>query len=237
MRIAIIGYGKLGHEIEKAAIERGHSIELIIDKDNADELDSEHLESVDVAIEFTTPGTAVTNISTCLKSGIPVVSGTTGWLEQWDEMVRLCNEKGGALFYASNYSIGVNILFAVNTQLAEIMNDFPQYRVSVEEIHHVHKLDAPSGTAISLAEQIIEKSPAKKNWSLDTENPDTIRIDAKREGEVNGFHKILYDSEVDTIEISHNAKSRKGFANGAVMAAEFLAGKSGVFGMKDMLKL
>jgi len=237
MRTAIIGYGKMGHEIATIAQEKGHSVDLIIDMDNASDLNAENLAEIDVAIEFTTPGSAVKNIMTCLESNTPVVSGSTGWLGHWDEVVNSCRKLSGAFFYASNYSIGVNVLFAINKKLADVMEQFPQYNVSMEEVHHIHKKDAPSGTAISLAEQIIDRSNSLTTWTLEKKGKNQILIDARREDEVPGIHRVTYDSSFDTIEISHSAKSRKGFATGAVMAAEFLAGKTGVFSMEDMFKL
>ena len=237
MNIAIIGYGKMGKEIARIAKLRSHQIGLIIDIDNKEDLSAEKLGQNDVAIEFSSPQSAYHNITACLKAGIPVVSGTTGWLDRWDDVASIVEQTGTALFYASNFSIGVNILFAVNTYLAEIMNKFPQYEVSMEEIHHIHKLDAPSGTAITLADQVIEKNSSKDGWSLQKDNPKNILIDAKREGEVNGYHKVIYDSDIDTITIAHNAKSREGFATGAVLAAEYIKGKQRIHSMKDMLNL
>jgi len=225
----------MGKEIEKLARSRGHLISLIIDIDNAGDLNPEKLNGIDVAIEFSSPDSAFQNICKCLQAGIPVVSGTTGWLDKWTEIVELVNSSGSGLFYASNFSIGVNVMFAVNTRLAEIMQAFPHYDVSLEEIHHIHKLDAPSGTAITLANQIIENNSLKKTWSLENGKPEELYIDAKREGEVSGYHKVTWDSEIDTIELSHNAKSRMGFVMGAVMAAEYLKGKSGIHSMKEML--
>lgn len=237
MKIAIIGYGKMGQEIARIAKNRGHEISLTIDVDNASELNSENLKGVDVAIEFSSPDAAKSNIITCLQNNIPVVSGTTGWLDSWEEVSQICTENKGGLFYASNFSIGVNILFAINTKLASIMDSFPQYDVSMEEIHHIHKLDAPSGTAISLAEQISGQLQRKSGWSVDVETSENIHINSKREGEVKGFHSVTYESELDSITISHYAKSREGFATGAVLAAEFLLDKKGLFGMNDMLNL
>lgn len=237
MKIAIIGYGKMGHEIANMARDRGHTVDLIIDKDNASDLNEDNLASIDVAIEFSSPDAAFDNILSCIRGNTPVVSGTTGWLNRWSEVEKACETHSGAFFYASNFSIGVNILFAVNKKLASIMEGFPQYDVSMEEIHHVHKLDAPSGTAITLAEQIAEQLEAKEGWSLEPGDERKIHINAKREGEVNGYHKVIYDSEIDTLTISHNAKSRKGFASGAILAAEYIAGKQGMFSMKEMLNL
>lgn len=237
MNIALIGYGKMGKEIERVAKLRGHQIGLVIDIDNQHDLTPEKLVNTDVAIEFSTPQSAFRNIITCLKSNTAVVSGTTGWLDKWDNVVQLANETKVGFFYASNFSIGVNILFAVNEHLAEIMAKFSQYDVSIEEIHHIHKKDAPSGTAITLANQIAEKLSFKKSWSLRNDEPEKIFINARREGETHGFHKVIYDSEIDTIELSHNAKSREGFATGAILAAQYLNGKNGVHNMKDLLNL
>ena len=235
MNIAIIGYGKMGHEIAAVAEERGHEIALVIDKDNAEDLNPENLSKIDVAIEFSSPDSAFDNIITCIKSATPVVSGTTGWLTRWKEASAACNKYGGGLFYASNYSIGVNILFNINQKLASIMRNFPEYEVSMDETHHIQKLDAPSGTAITLAEQIIAEIPRKDSWTLEKNDPSKIRINATRKGDIKGFHQVTYDSEIDTISISHNAKSRKGFATGAVLAAEYMQNKTGIHNMSDML--
>ena len=237
MNIAIIGYGKMGHEIEAIARQRGHTIDLIIDLENSASLNAENLAKVDVAIEFSNPSAALNNILTCLNAKTPVVAGTTGWLDNWSEVEKACTENDAAFFYASNYSIGVNILFAINRNLAEIMNDFPEYDVSINEIHYVHKLYAPSGTAISLADQISKELKRKDRWSLEQANKENIWIKAEREGEVNGYHEVIYDSDIDTISISHSAKSRKGFATGAVLAAEYLPGKKGIHSMKELLNI
>lgn len=237
MNIAIIGYGRMGREIAAIAKERGHNIMLTIDVDNASDLNEKNLEAVDVAIEFSSPKSAFSNIITTLKSSTPVVSGTTGWLDKLDEAAKISKEYKTGLFYASNFSIGVNILFTINGKLAQIMNDFPEYKVSLAEVHHIHKLDAPSGTAISLSDQICKNIDSKKGWSMKNGTQSEIFIDAKREGEINGFHSVTYDSDVDTITISHNAKSRKGFATGAVLAAEYIIGKTGIHSMTEMLNL
>lgn len=234
MKIALIGYGKMGHAIEEIALSRGHEIVCRIDKDNQDDFDSPQFKSADVAIEFTAPTVALGNYRRAFAAGVPVVSGTTGWLEHLPEVKEAC-EKGQTFFYASNFSLGVNIFFAVNKYLAGIMNHFPQYEVSLEEIHHVHKLDHPSGTAITLAEDIITQLDSKHSWTEAQPAPaDAIPVVARREGEVPGTHIITYDSEVDTIRISHEAKSRKGFALGAVVAAEFTVGKKGFLTMQDL---
>ena len=238
MKIALIGYGKMGKTIEALGIKQGNSFPLIIDENNSGDLNSEKLRGINVAIEFTAPAAAPGNIASCLKLGVPVVTGTTGWNAQLTEIENLCNEAEGTLFHASNFSIGVNILFAMNRHLARIMDSFPEYKVSMEEVHHIHKLDAPSGTAITLAEQILDESSGLNKWTLkgDGENGE-LPIEAIREGEVKGRHTILYHSEVDTISLTHDALSRDAFAAGALLAAEFVLGKRGVFGMHDLLKL
>lgn len=236
MKIALIGYGKMGHEIEKIAFERGHTIVSIIDMNNTSDFDSPEFKSADVAIEFSTPDSAIANYRKCFAANVPVVAGTTGWLEHMDEVKKACEEGGQTFFYASNYSLGVNIFFVLNKYLAKIMNQYPDYDVKMEEIHHIHKLDAPSGTAITLAEGVIENVDRKKQWKLETaEKTDDLPIHCIREGEVPGIHEIIYESEADIISIKHDAKSRKGFALGAVVAAEFTNGKKGFLGMKDML--
>jgi 4-hydroxy-tetrahydrodipicolinate reductase len=236
MKIALIGYGKMGHTIEIIAKERGHEIVSIIDIDNQNDFDSPQFLSADAAIEFSQPQSAFANYLKCFERNIPVVAGTTGWLTHWEEVKSLCTKGNHTFFYASNYSIGVNIFFAVNNYLAKIMNRFPAYDVWMEEVHHIHKLDSPSGTAITLAEQIIENIDRKKQW---TENLDETKeelwINSTREGEVSGIHEVIYESDADIIRIQHNAKSRKGFALGAVLAAEFVKGKKGFLSMNDML--
>jgi 4-hydroxy-tetrahydrodipicolinate reductase len=233
MKIALLGYGKMGKIIEQIAMQRGHKIVLKIDKgDNAYDI-----RKADVAIDFSIPSAAVSNISNCLKNGVPVISGTTGWLNQFDDMVALCKERDGAFIYASNYSLGVNIFFELNKQLAKMMASLKQYNVSMEEIHHTQKLDAPSGTAITLAEGVIENTDYS-NWELDKSNSkNTLSIVAKRIENVPGTHIVNYKSEVDTISISHTAHNRQGFALGAVIAAEWIIGKTGVFTMKDVLNI
>ena len=237
MKIALIGYGKMGKEIEQIAISRGHSIVLKIDIGNQADLTKENLSEADVAIEFTGPETAVDNYIKCFEAGVPVVSGTTGWLERRPEVESICTDLSGCFFYASNFSLGVNVFFALNKHLAKIMNDFPQYDVAMTEVHHTQKLDAPSGTAITLAEGILENNDRKTNWSIsDNSESDKLHIKPLREGTVPGIHTIKYDSEVDYIEITHSAYSRKGFAFGAVLAAEYSAGKKGILSMTDLLK-
>ncbi len=236
MNIAIIGYGKMGHEIEKICRDRGHNIVCTIDAGEERKFDSEEFKSADVAIEFSSPQSALSNYKRAFAANVPVVSGTTGWLDNIDEVKKACEKEGQTFFYASNFSLGVNILFAVNKYLASIMNDFPEYNVHVDETHHIHKLDAPSGTAITIAEGILEAVERKKEWKLDEQKSDNdLQINAYREGEVPGIHTIKYESEVDTIELTHDAKSRKGFALGAVVAAEFTANKKGFLGMEDLL--
>lgn len=235
MKIALIGYGKMGKTIEQIALQRGHQIVSIIDINNTVDFDSEAFRSADVAIEFTTPATALNNYMRCFAANVPVVSGTTGWLDHLDEVKAKCEQEGKTFFYASNFSVGVNIFFALNRYLAKIMNNFPAYDVRMTEVHHIHKLDAPSGTAITLAEGILEQIDRKERWTLETaEQPTDLPIHAIREGEVPGIHEIVYESEADTISIKHDAKSRAGFALGAVIAAEFTAGKKGFLGMNDL---
>ena len=237
MKIALIGYGKMGKTIEQIALNRGHQIVSIVDINNPEEFQSANFKSADVAIEFTTPATAFDNYMKSFAAGVPVVSGTTGWLDRIGEIKEKCEKEGKTFFYASNFSIGVNIFFALNKYLAKIMNNFPSYNISMTETHHIHKLDAPSGTAITLAEAIIENVDRKDRWTLETaEQPTDLPIHAIREGEVPGIHEVTYESDVDYISIKHDAKSRAGFALGAVVAAEFTAGKKGFLGMDDMLK-
>ena len=232
MKIALLGYGRMGKEIEKIAISRGH--EIVIKKDVDDEIE---ITLADVAIDFSVPNSAFNNISNCLNNNVPIISGTTGWLENYKDAVALCKEKKGAFIYASNYSLGVNIFFELNKQLAKMMDTIEGYNISMEEIHHTLKLDAPSGTAITLAEGIIENS-SKNNWELgEKTSEENIAIVAKRIPDVPGTHTVCYESQVDTIEIKHTAHSRKGFALGAVIAAEWIADKTGVFSMKDVLNI
>jgi len=232
MKIALLGYGKMGHVIERIALERGH--EIVLKKDEFNTYDG--LSSADVAIDFSVPSAAVSNISSCFHANVPVVSGTTGWLEHYDEMIALCKEKNGGFISSSNFSLGVNLFFEFNEYLAKIMAPFDHYKVDMEEIHHDQKLDAPSGTAISLADGIIKNSNYN-NWTLDAPKEKEIHIEAVRVGTVPGTHTVTYNSEVDSIEIKHTAHNREGFALGAVIAAEWLAGKHGIFTMKDVLNL
>lgn len=236
MKIALIGYGKMGKEIEAIAKERGHTISCVIDVDNKADFKSEAFKSSDVAIEFTVPAAAYANIKACFDSNVKLVSGTTGWLDKMEEIKADC-DNGQTFFYASNYSLGVNIFFAVNRYLAKIMNQFEGYDVSMDETHHIHKLDSPSGTALTIAEGILENVDRKSSWKEAKEgNPDELLIEAFRRDEVPGDHSVKYDSPEDFIKIEHSAYSRKGFALGAVLAAEFTAKSNGFLGMKDMLK-
>ena len=235
MKIALIGYGKMGRMIEKIALDRGHEIVCKIDVDNQSDFGSAEFASADVAIEFTTPKTAVGNIERSFAAGVPVVCGTTGWLEQMDHIKDLCEQTKGALFYASNYSLGVNIFMAVNRYLAKIMNGFKQYDPTINEVHHIHKLDHPSGTAITLAEGIMSQLERKNAWTEEVD-AEGLLITHQREGEVPGIHTITWDSAEDTISMRHEAKGREGLALGAVAAAEWLAGRQGFYTMADMLK-
>jgi len=233
MNIALLGYGKMGKTIEQVAIKRGHNVVLTIDKDDKDY----DITKADVAIDFSIPTVAFNNISNCINNNVPVISGTTGWLDKYDDAVALCKEKKGAFIYASNYSLGVNIFFELNKTLAKMMSALKQYNVSMEEIHHTQKLDAPSGTAITLANGVIEKHQGFDNWKLDENGESTIPIVAKRIEDVPGTHTVTYESEVDTINIEHIAHTRQGFALGAVVAAEWIVGKAGVFTMNDVLNI
>ncbi|HET7819731.1 MAG TPA: 4-hydroxy-tetrahydrodipicolinate reductase [Bacteroidia bacterium] len=238
MKIGLYGYGKMGKEIEKIAISRGHSIALKIDINNANTITSADLKSCDAIIEFSTPHSAIPNMLKCFESGTPVVVGTTGWYDKADEMKKICEEKNACLFYTSNFSIGVNIFFKVNEYLAKLMNNYESYNVSIEEIHHIHKLDAPSGTGLSLANQILGNYSKKTKWvNTETNKENELAIISKREGEVPGTHIIKYQSAIDDIEITHTAHNRQGFALGAVLAAEFVKGKKGVYGMNELMKL
>lgn len=243
MNLVLIGYGKMGQTIEALGIKQGHSFPLIIDENNLHELNSQSLRGIDAAIEFTTPTAAPHNIRKCIDLDLPVVCGTTGWNEKIAETESYCLAQDGSLFHASNFSLGVNILFSLNKKLARIMDQFPEYKVRIHEVHHVHKKDAPSGTAISLAQQILEASSKLKGWRLtgdgqsEGSHGDQLPIDAERKGEVKGIHSIQYESLLDTIILSHDAHSRDAFAAGALMAARFLKGKKGVFGMQDLLNM
>jgi len=238
MKIALIGYGKMGKAIEEIAIAKGHEIALKIDVQNNHEFTLENIKQADVAIEFTGPHSAFENVKKCIELGIPVVSGSTGWLDKWGEIQSLCNDKKGTLIYSSNYSIGVNLFFELNKQLAKLMEPYQDYDVSMTEIHHTEKKDAPSGTAISLAEQILANMGRKKQWTnAPSLSPADLVITSERVDPAPGTHSISYDSPIDSIEITHTAHTRKGFASGAVLAAEFANKKNGIFTMKDVLGL
>ena len=236
MKAAIIGYGKMGREIEKILLSRGHEVALIIDIDNASDLNAENLKDIDVAIEFTTPSTAYQNIRTCLECGTAVVSGTTGWTDRLKELQTLCEERGGAMFYASNYSLGVNLMFRLSRELARLMNRFPSYEISMSETHHTQKKDAPSGTAVTLAEDIISLVDRKTGWvnTPTSDDKSLIPIESLRIGMVPGDHSVTYSSEDDVLEIRHSIKNRRTLAEGAVVAAEFLCGKKGIYTMEDL---
>lgn len=239
MKIALIGYGKMGKAIEAIALEKGHEVVLKIDIDNVGDFTAENLSKADVAIEFTGPHSAAANIKKCLESGVAVVSGSTGWLHQWEEVKAFCEDKKGTLIYASNYSIGVNLFFEVNKYLAELMNHYAEYEVSMKEIHHTQKKDAPSGTAITLAEQVLERINRKKGWNNGEAAQDetSLTILSERIDPAPGTHHVKYSSDIDDIEIIHTAHNRIGFAGGAVKAAEFASTHKGIFGMKDVLGL
>jgi 4-hydroxy-tetrahydrodipicolinate reductase len=238
MNLAIIGYGNMGKEIEKMALERNHKVGVIIDIENLGDFTADNLQSADVALDFSQPASAFSNIVKCFDARLPVVSGTTGWLDRFDEVLSICKEKEGTFFYASNFSPGMNIFFHLNKYLAGIMNSFKDYEISIEETHHTRKLDAPSGTAIKLADDIISLLDRKNKWEqgISTES-DSIKITSVRKGNIAGIHTIDYDSPMDLIEIKHSAKSRKGFALGAILAAEFIKDKKGFFTMNDLLKI
>jgi len=233
MKIALLGYGKMGKAIEKVALQRGHNVVIKADIDTVYDI-----KKANVAIDFSIPSAAYKNIMNCIDNDVPVISGTTGWLQDYEKVVKACKDKKGAFIYASNFSLGVNIFFELNKTLAKLMNQLKQYKVSIEEIHHTQKLDAPSGTAITLAEGIIENSDFK-DWNLKEEINDELElpIEAKRIKNVPGTHTVTYDSDVDSINIKHTAHSRQGFALGAVIAAEWLQSKTGVFTMKDVLNI
>jgi 4-hydroxy-tetrahydrodipicolinate reductase len=238
MRIALIGYGKMGKAVEQIALQRGHSISAIIDTNTQTVINQDLKSIADVAIEFTSPESAKKNVYDCIKYGVPVISGTTGWKTDIDEIKALCDLNSTAFFYASNFSIGANIFMNINEKLAALFESFNDYNASIEETHHIHKLDKPSGTAITLANGIVKNNKKYVNWELNpVSDIQNIGISSFREGDIFGDHKIIWDSEIDTISISHSAKSRNGLALGAIMAAEFIKGKTGVFKMNDLLKL
>ena len=236
MKVAILGFGKMGRIIEKIAIERGHNILLKINQNNIDELNIENLKKADVIIDFSTPESAKTNIILSIDANKPIISGTTGWLNDLKEVKDYCNINNGTFLYSSNFSLGVNLFFELNKNLAKLMKKHQQYQINLTEIHHSEKLDAPSGTAICLAEQIISESNIKNNWTLDSKNSDEdLKIDVQRKGNITGTHSVNYKSEIDSISITHEAHSRDGFALGAVIAAEWIINKKGVFSMHDVL--
>lgn len=236
MKISLLGYGKMGKTIEKIALQHGHEIVFKINRENLDDLLKINHTNTDVAIEFSMPEAAVSNLKHCLLNGVPVVCGTTGWLELWDEISQLCKDNDGAFLYASNFSLGVNIFFSLNKYLSKMMSGFPQYKVSIEEIHHTQKLDAPSGTAISLANDIIQTHSVYTAWEKETAtNDDKIAITSIRTDPAPGTHTIRWNHPIDTIEIRHTAHSREGFALGAVLAAEWIIGKKGTLTMQEML--
>ena len=236
IKIGLIGYGQMGRVLEATARDRGHEIVFIIDAENREEMTPDLLRQANVALEFTHPDAAFGNISSCLKAGVPVVSGTTGWLHRMDEVRELCEQHQCGLFHASNFSLGVNLFMALNERLAGLMNRYPQYKPRLEEIHHTRKADAPSGTAIALINQLIEKIDRIDNWSRELiPDPRQVPVTSIREGQVTGIHEIHFTSSEDTIMIRHEAFNRQGFATGAVLAAEFMPGKRGIFSMKDLL--
>ena len=238
MKIALIGYGKMGHAIEEIALQRGHEIVLKVGIENVQDNTTDNIRKADVAIEFTGPEIAFDNVIRCLEAGVPVVSGSTGWLQRFEEAKTYCNKKNGALLYASNFSVGVNIFFAINKKLAELMAPHKEYDVLLTEIHHTQKKDAPSGTAITLAEGILQSIEQKKKWVNEASNsPEELQIISERIDPAPGTHTILYTSNIDDIEIKHTAHNRKGFATGAVLAAEFLHNKKGIYSMSDVLGL
>jgi 4-hydroxy-tetrahydrodipicolinate reductase len=236
MNIALIGYGRMGHEIESVALKRGHLIKLVIDKDNTTDLNRKNLKGIDVAIEFSLPSTALHNISECLNCKIPVVSGTTGWLDDYDKAVEICYKNGISFLHSTNFSIGVNLLFKLNSELAKQMRKYDEYGVCIEEIHHVKKLDAPSGTALSLVKGITDEHHLYNSWHNNaSKKSGSVPVVSIREGEVPGTHTVIWDSDVDTISLRHEAKNRRGLALGAVVAAEFISSRIGVFSMKDVM--
>lgn len=236
MNVALIGYGKMGKEIEKILLVRGHSVSLKVTSENAN-FSAKDLEGSDVAIEFSIPSAATRNIRKCFEANLPIAVGTTAWYDDFESIHKECLSSGNTLFHASNFSLGVNIFFEMNKKLAQIMNHFEEYEVSIEEIHHTEKLDAPSGTAITTAECILSGLERKTTWALDESGTSVIPVMAKRLPDVPGTHAVTYESEIDRIELKHEAKNRKGFALGAVLAAEYIKDKRGVFTMNDLLNL
>ena len=238
MKIIISGYGRMGREVETIALKRGHQVLAKIDRPNEWELFDRFQSQADVVIDFSQPEVVVDNLKRCFEAGIPVITGTTGWYGKLEEVTQVCKAQEGSLFYAPNFSIGVNIFFRANQHLAKLMSGVEGYSVKIEETHHIHKLDAPSGTAIKTADGIISQNPNISKWVNDvSDEPSELSIISKREGEVTGTHEVVYDSEVDVISLKHEAKNRSGFALGAVLAAEFILGKQGVYTMDDLLKM
>jgi len=237
MKIALLGYGKMGHEVEKMAVEHGHTIGLVIDNETDWKQKADLLKECNVAIEFSAPAIAVENIQHCFEAGIPVVIGTTGWYDQFQHIADLCKKNNSTMFYASNYSIGVNIFFDINRRLAALLKDYPMYSPSIVEIHHLQKLDSPSGTAISLANDIIKSNSRITKYTSESPEPGEIQVESIREGSVTGTHKVTWNSEIDQITLIHEAKNRQGFALGALMAADWVQGRKGIFTMKDLLNL
>ncbi|HTA63435.1 MAG TPA: 4-hydroxy-tetrahydrodipicolinate reductase [Bacteroidia bacterium] len=237
MNIALFGYGKMGKEIEQIALQRNHSIVLKINRSNINDITPQQLKQADVAIEFSTPDAVIENIYKCFNANLPIVTGTTGWYNKFDEIKNACLQNNQSFFYATNFSLGVNLFFKMNEQLAKMMNSFSDYEVAMQEIHHIHKLDKPSGTAITTAEKIVANHSQKNKWSIETSSGKNLFIDVVRTDEVPGTHTVSYTSAVDEISITHKAFNRKGFALGAVLAAEFIQHKKGVYTMNDLLNL
>jgi 4-hydroxy-tetrahydrodipicolinate reductase len=238
MKIALIGYGKMGKAIEEIALQRGHEIVLKIDVDNVSDFNKANLDRADVAIEFTSPHSAFDNVKRCLEAGVHLVCGSTGWLGNWNEVKSICEKTNGSFVYSSNYSVGVNIFFEINKRLATLMAPHTEYDIMMEEIHHTQKKDSPSGTAVSLAEQVLEKIERKKKWvNHISDNPEELEIISERIDPAPGTHKVKYHSNIDDIEIIHTAHNRTGFATGAVLAAEFIKDRKGIYSMKDVLGL
>lgn len=238
MKIGMLGYGKMGKAIEKVALDRGHELTLKINSSNAKELSPDLLKDIDVAIEFSTPEAALSNIKLCLENQIPIIIGTTGWYEHLDEVKKLRESKNGSMITATNFSVGVNLFFELNRKLARLMNTNPEYKVALKEIHHTEKLDSPSGTAISIAEQVIENHNSYTQWVNEkTNGPNVLGIESLREEDVKGTHIVQYDSPIDSIQIEHFAKNRTGFALGAVLAAEFILHRTGIYTMNDVLNI
>ena len=235
MKIALLGYGKMGKEIEAIALQRHHTIVLKVDETNSASITKTDLQQADVAIEFSTPHTVISNIKKCLDAQLPIVIGTTGWYDLFKDIENECQQKNGTIFHSTNFSLGINIFMKVNSYLAELMNKYTNYDVSMEEIHHIHKLDKPSGTAITLANQVLDKIERKKNWSITNTDSQSLFIKDIREGEVPGTHIIKYTSAIDDIEIMHKAHNRQGFALGAVIAAEYIYNKKGIFTMENLI--